>query len=73
MPEGDARRYIALSHFATRRWPVATEFRGDVRIEEITVHRPKFARTRQLEIACFGENDFAHGLELIHRKHGVAN
>ena len=31
------------------------------------------ARTEQLEIACFGENDFVHGLGLIHRKHGVAN
>jgi hypothetical protein len=31
------------------------------------------ARTEQLEIACFGENDFVHGLGLIHHKHGVAN
>jgi hypothetical protein len=31
------------------------------------------ARTEQLEIACFGENGFVHGLGLIHHKHGVAN
>jgi hypothetical protein len=31
------------------------------------------ARTEQLEIACFGENDFVHGLGLIHHQHGVAN
>jgi hypothetical protein len=26
-----------------------------------------------LEIACFGENDFVHGLRLIHSKYGVAH
>jgi hypothetical protein len=31
------------------------------------------ARTERLEIAYFGENDFIHGLGLIHHKHGVAN
>ena len=31
------------------------------------------ARTEQLEIARFGENDFVHGLGPIHHKHRVAN
>ena len=31
------------------------------------------ARAEQLEIAGFGENDFVHGLRLIHLKYGVAN
>jgi hypothetical protein len=31
------------------------------------------ARTEQLEIPCFGENDFVYGLGAIHHKHGVAN
>ena len=31
------------------------------------------ARTKQLEIACFGEYDFIHGLGLVHRKHSAAN
>lgn len=33
----------------------------------------KSARTEQLEIARLGENNFDHGLGLIHQKHGVAN
>jgi len=31
------------------------------------------ARAEQLEIACFGEDDFIHGLRLIHLKYGIAN
>jgi hypothetical protein len=31
------------------------------------------ARNKQLETACFGENNFVHSLGLIHREHGVTN
>jgi hypothetical protein len=31
------------------------------------------ARAEQLEIACFGENNFVHGLRFIHSEYGVAN